>query len=141
MNPATIFAPLAALVALTFGVMFFMAYKRISAGFTGRLKFRAFKTGESPEVPEDVRVVNRNFINLFEMPVLFYVLGLALYVTHGVSLALLVLAWLYVALRVVHSLIHVSYNKIPHRFAAYASSNLVLLAMWIIFILEFCHRP
>lgn len=136
MNSATIFAPLEALVVPTFVVMLFMAYKRFSAGFAGRLKPSAFKLGESPEVPDDVRVVNRNFVNLFEMPVLFYVLCLALYVTQHVSVLMLALAWGYVALRALHSLIRATYNKIPHRFAAFAASNGVLLAMWVVFVVE-----
>jgi hypothetical protein len=42
------------------------------------------------------------------------------------------LAWSYVALRVVHSLIHITYNRIVHRFAAFAMSNAALLAMWVL---------
>lgn len=130
-----------ALVFWTFVIMLFMAYKRISSGFTGRLKPGAFKVGESPEVPMDVRLANRNFVNLFEMPVLFYALCIALYVTRDVTEASLALAWIYVVLRVGHSLIHVTYNKIMHRFAFYAVSNLILLAMWILFAVNVLHQP
>ncbi len=76
-----------------------------------------------------MRLPGRNFVNLFEMPVLFYVLCLASYVMHNVSEALLVLAWIYVVFRIVHSLIHVTYNKIIHRFSIYATSRFLLLAM------------
>jgi hypothetical protein len=41
------------------------------------------------------------------------------------------LAWGFVVLRIVHSLIHCSYNNVNHRFAAYALSCLFLLFMWI----------
>ena len=40
------------------------------------------------------------------------------------------LAWAYVALRVVHSLIHLSYNHVYHRLAAFVVSNGVLAALW-----------
>ncbi|MDE2233919.1 MAG: MAPEG family protein [Gammaproteobacteria bacterium] len=133
MDPKTIFAPMLALVAWTFIIMLYMAYKRWSAGFAGRLKPGEFKLGESADVPHDVRLAGRNFSNLFEVPVLFYVLCLTLYVTRSVSIDLLVMAWVYVALRVLHSLIHVSYNKIIHRFFVYAASCFLLLAMWILF--------
>jgi hypothetical protein len=136
MTQKLIFFPMLVLVALTFAIMLLMAYRRWSAGFAGRLKRGEFKVGESADVPVDVRLPGRNFINLFEMPVLFYVLCLALYVTHSVTHALLVLAWIYVALRIVHSLIHVSYNKIMHRFSIYAISSSVLFAMWIIFAIR-----
>jgi len=136
MQPESIFSPMLALVAWTFVIMLLMAYKRWSAGFAGRLKRGEFKVGESQDVPNDVRLPGRNFVNLFEMPVLFYVLCLALYMTHNVSKTLLVLAWVYVALRIVHSLIHVTYNKIMHRFFVYALSSFLLLAMWIMFAIE-----
>jgi hypothetical protein len=136
MKPEAIFLPMMTLVALTFAIMLLMAYKRWTAGFAGRLKRGEFKVGESVDVPVDVRLPGRNFINLFEMPVLFYMLCLALYVTHSVSYTLLVLAWLYVVLRILHSLIHVSYNKIIHRFSVYASSVCVLFAMWLIFAIR-----
>lgn len=135
------FSPMLALVAWTFIIMLFMAYKRLSAGFAGRVKFGYFTVGESDKVPDDVRLAGRNFVNLFEMPVLFYVLSIVLYVTHATTEALLVLAWIYVALRVGHSLIHVTYNKIMHRFAFYAVGNLILLAMWILFAVDVLRQP
>ncbi|MGH8414880.1 MAG: MAPEG family protein [Gammaproteobacteria bacterium] len=136
MKPESIFLPMMGLVTWTFVIMLLMSYKRWSAGFAGRIKRGEYKVGESTEVPADVRLPGRNFINLFEMPVLFYVLCLAAYMTHTVSETLLVLAWIYLALRIVHSLIHVTYNKIMHRFPVYAASFFVLLAMWIMFAVE-----
>jgi hypothetical protein len=64
-----------------------------------------------------------NFKNLFEVPVLFYALV-------GVSLALsqtprwlVAGAWLFVVLRIVHSFIHCTYNRVMHRFAAFGASG------------------
>jgi hypothetical protein len=42
-------------------------------------------------------------------------------------------AWVYVALRVIHSLIHITYNNVLHRLSAYALSNFVLMAFWVLF--------
>jgi hypothetical protein len=41
------------------------------------------------------------------------------------------LAWGFVVLRILHSVIHCSYNNVNHRFVAYALSCLFLLFMWI----------
>jgi hypothetical protein len=65
------------------------------------------------------------------MPVLFYVACLTLYVTRNVEGAALFLAWLYFGLRVAHSLVHLTYNKVYHRLTAYAASNVVLAMLWI----------
>jgi len=47
----------------------------------------------------------------------------------------LALAWAYVACRALHSLIHLTYNNVLHRLAAFAASNVVLLVIWIRLVL------
>jgi len=70
-------------------------------------------------------------MNLLELPVLFYVVCLAFFVTGKVDTLAVVLAWAYVALRAAHSVIHLSYNNVFHRLSVYAASNVVLLALWV----------
>ena len=82
----------------------------------------------------DVTVWNRNLMNLLEMPLLFYVVSIAFYVTHQVTPRVLTLAWVYLALRLAHSLVHVTSNQILVRLTSYAASNVVLLTLWIRFI-------
>jgi len=77
-----------------------------------------------------------NFRNLFEMPVLFYVLCVALALNGGSTPGIVTAAWGYVTLRAVHSLIHVTYNRVVHRFLAYVASTLLLFGMWIAFFLR-----
>ena len=131
MRPEAIFAPVVVLVCLTFAVMLYMGFKRFGAGFAGRVTAHDFRYGESAKVPPDVAVANRNFMNLLEAPVLFYAACLTAYVTHNVTVVTLSLAWVYVSLRVAHTLIHLAYNRILYRFAAFASSNFVLAALWL----------
>jgi len=119
-----------ALVGLTFAVLLTIPYVRFKAGFQGRLPRDAFKYGESSDVPRDVTLPNKAFMNLLEMPVLFYVASITLYVTKNVDSAALFLAWLYVGLRVCHSLVHLTYNKVFHRFLVFATSNVVLAFLW-----------
>ena len=77
-----------------------------------------------------------NFRNLFEVPVLFYVLCIVLVLNGGSSPAFVASAWSYVALRALHSLIHVTYNRVAHRFLAYAASTVLLFAMWAAWIVR-----
>jgi hypothetical protein len=74
-----------------------------------------------------------NFRNLFEVPVLFFAVCAALAITDSVTPLQLVLAWLYVALRAVHSFIHVTYNRVMHRFAVYVASTICVFLMWGLF--------
>jgi len=71
-----------------------------------------------------------NFNNLLEMPLLFYcavLLSLVLLIQDDL---LVQLAWGFVVLRAMHSLIHCTYNRVLHRFAAYLGSSLLLMLIW-----------
>jgi hypothetical protein len=124
--------PLLAQVLLTFTVWFYLFARRIPEimnknidpqNLRDRVQSHALLTDSAP--------ASNNLKNLFEMPVLFYavvLLSLVLMIQDGVLVAL---AWGFVILRVIHSLIHCSYNNVNHRFGAYALSCLLLLMMWI----------
>jgi hypothetical protein len=131
MDPKSILYPMMSLVALTFAVLLLLPYKRIGAALKGRVRARDFKYGESANVPGDVAIPNRNLMNLLEMPVLFYAACITFYVTKTVDATALWLAWLYFALRVAHSAVHLSYNWVLHRLAVYAASNVVLAVIWV----------
>lgn len=130
MEQAYIFFPMIALVGLTFVVLLVIPYARFKAAFQGRVGRDAFKFGESSSVPPEVSLPNRNLMNLLEMPVLFYVACITLYVTQNVDSNALFLAWLYFGLRLCHSVVHLTYNKVFHRFLVYAASNVVLALIW-----------
>lgn len=127
----TILVPMLALAALTFAVLLLIPIARFRAAFRGRVNAGDFRYGESARVPGEVSLPNRNFMNLLEMPVLFYVACIALYVTGNADDAAVTLAWTYVALRAAHSVVHLTYNNVFHRLAAYAASAVVLLVIWI----------
>lgn len=67
-------------------------------------------------------------MNLLELPVLFYAICLAVYVTHRVDPLDVGLAWGFLALRVAHSLVHLGYNNVRHRLVVFGIGNVVLLA-------------
>src|SRR5262245_43255869 len=71
-----------------------------------------------------------NFRNLFEVPVLFFAGCLAAAVADAVTPLLLVFAWAFVTLRAAHSFIHVTYNRVVHRFTVHALSTLCVFALW-----------
>jgi hypothetical protein len=131
-----IFRPMGALVFLTFTVLLLIPLRRFRAGFAGHVTTDDFKFGESPAVPGDVAIPNRNLMNLLELPMLFYVAALMHFVTGKVDPVVLGIAWTYVALRAIHTLIHVTYNNVVHRLTVFALSNLVLGAFWVVFFVR-----
>jgi hypothetical protein len=89
------------------------------------------------QLPAEVRWKADNYNNLFEQPTLFYAVALMLALLDAGSGFNAGLAWTYVALRIVHSLVQALINKVMIRFALYALASLVLLIMtvraaWII---------
>ena len=77
-----------------------------------------------------------NFKNLFEVPVLFYALIAVSLALNQTPSWLVAGAWGFVALRAVHSFIHCTYNRVMHRFAAFGTSFVLLVVLWLAFIAE-----
>src|SRR5437899_6870221 len=131
-----IFAPMGTLAFLTFGVLLLIPIRRFRAGALGQIVADDFKFGESAQVPGRVSIPNRAMMNLLELPMLFYVGSLMFFVTGKVDALVLGVAWLYVGLRVAHSAIQLTYNKVMHRLIPFALSNLVLTVYWVLFFVR-----
>lgn len=131
MDSVQILFPMVALAMLTFVVLLLIPAARFRAGARGEVRTLDFEYGESANVPQRVSLPNRNLMNLLELPVLFYVVCLAFYVTRSASASAVTLAWAYVALRAAHSVIHLTYNRVSHRGLVFAASNVVLVMLWI----------
>jgi hypothetical protein len=140
MSPVQIFFPMIVLAGMTFVVLLLIPFARFRAAFRGEVRAKDFRYGESANVPGHVSIPNRNLMNLLEMPVLFYVVCLGLYVTLSVDGIAVYAAWAYVALRTAHSAVHLTYNNVYHRLVVYAASNVVLLALWVRWTLALAER-
>jgi hypothetical protein len=130
MTDTRIFLPALAMAALTFIVWLQMYFARI--GEMKRERIHPQSVATSPQMAallKDTRAAD-NFRNLFELPVLFYLALVIIALTGQVSALTLALAWLFVALRILHSAIHCSYNKVMHRFKAYLAGGIVLWLLW-----------
>ncbi|HSO06447.1 MAG TPA: MAPEG family protein [Pelomicrobium sp.] len=131
MTPATaILLPMAALVALTAAVWVRLYVERLGEIARRGIDPQAIATSHARA--ETLRQTDAadNFRNLLELPVLFYALCLALIAADAVSPLFVLGAWVYVALRAVHSAIHCTYNRVVHRFLAYVASSIVLFGLW-----------
>lgn len=130
MHDRLILWPVFAMALLTFAVLVTLFVQRV--GEMKRERIHPQQLATSAQSASRLRQCGAadNFRNLFELPVLFYVAMLLAYATQQADTLLLVLAWGFVALRALHSFIHCGYNKVMHRFRAYAGSAVVLLALW-----------
>lgn len=130
MTTAAIVWPVVAMVVITFLVWLTLYAQRLSEMSRQRIAPQQLASRkEVGQVLRDTRASD-NFQNLFEQPMLFHLAALMMLVTATVDDGVLVLAWIFVALRATHSLIHCTYNRVLHRFIAYALSSLVLWVIW-----------
>jgi hypothetical protein len=129
MNVSPIFLPFFTMFVLTFFVWVYMYARRIPFIVTNQL---------TPEqmtpiafikfAPPSVSNPSDNLRNLFELPVLFYAVVLYLHVTGNVDDSHVFAAWVFVAFRVLHSLVHCTINIVLLRFWLYVISA---TALWI----------
>ena len=127
-----ILIPLLVQVLLTFVVwIYLLAWRIPEIRRKGIDPQRLQDRAAAHELLPDSAAPSNNLKNLFELPVLFYTAVLLSLVLMIQDMLLVQLAWGYVILRVLHSVIHCSYNNVNHRFAAYALSCLFLMFMWI----------
>ena len=86
-----------------------------------------------------IKQADRNLINLFEFPILFYAICIVLYITGKVDSYFVLLAYWFVGLRVSHSVYHIFINGFigdtPLRAIFWLPSLLIVIWMWIRFIL------
>ena len=130
------FFPMFAMFILTVVLAFAVVKARIASVKNGEMKISYFRLMSGEALPENVAKTTRSFNNQFEVPILFYVVC-SLYIFWGVnSYFALTNAWLFVALRIVHSYIHLTYNHVLHRMLAFWFSLLCVMALWINLLLQ-----
>ena len=127
--------PMFAMFTLTVFVIFRMLYLRYTAARNEEIDLRFFRSYRGYEEPEHLRVISRHVVNLFEMPMLFYVVGILILQTGQTGVLTLSLAWAYVALRCVHSYIHLTSNRFINRFRAFMTSFVVLVVLWLTMVI------
>jgi hypothetical protein len=134
MSIQSILLPLFVQVVLTFALLFWTGGARFSAVRRGDVRPRDVALRE-PNWPKHETQIANAYHNQLELPVLFYVLTILAIVTRHADFLFVVLAWLFVLLRLVHVAIHLTSNHMGRRFAAFAGAAVVLAIMWGIFML------
>jgi len=131
MSHAVLLAPVVALVLWTFVMWTWLYATRIPAIRRQRIRLDPSQTKEefNAQIPPQARWKADNYNHLHEQPTLFYAIALTLAQLGANDTATAALAWAYVALRVVHSLVQASSNVIMRRFALFVAASAVLFAL------------
>lgn len=124
--------PVLALVAWSLVVWFWMYATRIPAMQKSGLNPQDARfPGSLSVLPDSARQVADNYNHLMEQPTLFYALIFYLQLSGQTDATNVALAWAYVALRIVHSLVQGTVNRVAIRFLVFALSSLVLIALCV----------
>jgi hypothetical protein len=125
-----IMTPVLALILWTFVIWFWLYATRLPAMKAARIDPKVIKRKQDLDpLPVSVQQIADNYNHLHEQPTVFYALAIYSHlvgVADGLNVAL---AWTYVGLRVVHSLIQCTSNFVPVRFFVFAGASLVLMAI------------
>jgi hypothetical protein len=133
--------PMFAMVVLTATVLVILFRSRVHAMRTGVAPPEYFRVYQGGSEPLASAPAARHFVNLFEAPVLFYAACLAAMVAGLGDAITLTFAWLYVAARALHAIVHLRGNRLRKRAAAYGVSWLMLLGLWLSIVLRVAQMP
>ena len=135
MTLPTVLLPVFVLVVLTLGLFCWMAYHRVTLVRSGAVHPRDVALRQPNWPPHVLQVANAAH-NQLEAPVLFYVLTILAIMTRHADFLFVVMAWIFVALRLAHAYVHVTSNRLALRGAVFGLGLLVLMLMWLIFIVR-----
>ncbi len=127
---AALIQPVVALVVLTGIVCLLMVVFRNVALIRGAASARYFRTYTADKPAEWVERPTRTYMNLLELPVLFYLVCVLMLATGRFDYAQVLLAWIFVITRYVHAFIYIGFNYVPLRFTAFLAGVFTLAVMW-----------
>ena len=130
MDKILIIYPILAVVLMNFIVMFHMRYMISKAIKNRDVEYKYFKAYES-SAPEYLLTSRHHYKNFFEIPILFYLLCLVLYMIDDVSAIDLWITWLFVVFKGIHSYIRITSNYVPYRAYSFFVCVFLLFGGWI----------
>jgi hypothetical protein len=127
---ATMMAPVLALILWTFVIWIWMYATRLPAMRAARIDATKIKRkADLDPLPTKVQQIADNYNHLHEQPTVFYALAIYSHLVGVIDPLNVWLAWVYVALRIVHSVIQCTVNFVPLRFVVFAGSTIVLMVI------------
>jgi hypothetical protein len=137
---ADLLAPAAVLVLWTIVMLFWMAGTRLPALKAAGVDMSKAVGGRGQDLeavlPANINWKAHNYAHLVEQPTLFYAVIGILAIMGSVSPVAVALAWTYVALRIAHSVVQATVNKIAWRFPLFLASTLALLGLTVMALIR-----
>jgi hypothetical protein len=128
--PVDMLTPMLALIVWTFVIWLWMYATRIPAMRAARIAPKhAKRSADLATLPVSVQQVADNYNHLHEQPTIFYALMVYTHLAGAADPTYAALAWIYVGLRVAHSLIQCTANHVLSRFIVFVLASVVLMTI------------
>ena len=128
--------PMFCLVMLTFVFIYLQLFLRVNSVLKRKVSVKYFRLlDDNRDVPRPIIAGQKHFANLFETPVLFYIVSVLSIALQYESILMVTLAWVFVFSRVVHAVIHNTYNNVLHRMIVFQVSLLCIFLLWILLLI------
>ena len=143
MTYSPLLGPIVALVAWSILILFWMVIVRLPAMKKAGIDLNT-RVGSTPgaldgAIDAKAQWKAHNYIHLMEQPTIFYAIVFALILMGADYHLNVLLAWGYVALRIAHSIVQATWNRILARFILFALSTLCLLGLTLHAALQLLH--
>lgn len=123
--------PMFAMILLTTIVAVIAVSCRFNSVKSGSVSIKYYRLMQGDKIPEVITKTTRCVNNMFEVPMLFYVVSTLYIALHIESLLAIILSSIFVGLRCVQAYIHLTYNNVVHRMLAFWFGLICVLLLWV----------
>lgn len=127
---AGLLMPVFGMVLLTIGIALWMLKLRYKAVLEDGVTAKYFKLNSGAKLPEYLIKVTQHYENLFETPILYYLVVVLVIVLNVNDTVYVGLSWVYLLTRLVHAYIHTISNRLKYRKYSFMASSLILVILW-----------
>ena len=131
-----IYYPLVTMVILTLLITLRLIYFSTRAVLSGEVHIKHFRLFDD-SIPEKNQAVSQHYKNMFELPLLFYVLCVLLIINNSATSLDVQFAWGFVIFRILHSIIRIPNKNVNLRYGFFIGSYIMLLGGWVNYIIFF----
>jgi hypothetical protein len=124
-----IFWPVIVQVALTYLLYYMLFTRRQAAVKAGKARLSQFR--DNVAEPAETLFLKNNLTNQYELPTLFVAGCIAIYATGHDGVVPVILAWIFVILRIAHAIVHVGQNRLRHRVPIFIAGFVVNGLLWL----------
>ncbi|MBN22837.1 MAG: hypothetical protein CL678_16240 [Bdellovibrionaceae bacterium] len=128
--------PLFLQVVLTWFVAIVNVRMRIASVREKKVSIKYYKTYEGSSLPSEMIQASRNYANLFELPTLFFAGVILTIVLEKVDVFSVGVCWLFFFSRVIHSVVHLTYNNVLHRLFVFVIGWVSVMVLWTYLMIQ-----